>query len=147
LPLCLVAFVVFSIMSLWSAKYRALAREAFECVAKMVRLSPCDVSFEQRVKAKVTAKLMSIPWLARNFYRHFRVFSWAFTLSFFASLAYTAFSIYNFVVYGSCEPGSVCYITWIGWCILIVERFSVYVFAVVIVAVLAYLAIKRLSKR
>ena len=62
MPLCLVALVVFSVMSIWSAKYRRLAKEAFKCVTKTLMLSPCDMAFEQKVKAKVSAKLLeSLP--------------------------------------------------------------------------------------
>lgn len=75
MALCLVALVVFSVMSLGSAKYRPLAKETFKCVTKTLMLSPCDMAFEQRVKAKVTAKLLNIyPPLARVFYWNFRVF-------------------------------------------------------------------------
>lgn len=75
MPLCLVALVVFSVMSIWSAKYRRLAKEAFKCVTKTLMLSPCDMAFEQKVKAKVTAKLLNIsPTLARGFYQNFRIF-------------------------------------------------------------------------
>ncbi len=62
-------------MSIFSTKYRRLAKEAFKCVMKTLTLSPCDMAFEQKVKAKVTAKLLNIsPALARGFYRNFRIF-------------------------------------------------------------------------
>ena len=145
--ICIVALVVFSVMSLGSARYKRLARDAFRCVAKMITLSPCDVGFQQRVKGKVTAKLLPVPRLARFFYRNFAAISWAFTISFFASLAYSVYAMYNFFVYGSCEPGGVCYITWIGYCILLVEKALVYVVLAVIVAVLAYLIVRRVWRR
>ena len=147
MALCLVALVVFSVMSVGSAKYRKLTHDAFKCFLKTLTLSPCDVGLEQRIKGKVTAKLLSIPRLARFVYRNFKVISWLFTLSFFASLAYSVYAMYNFFVYGSCEPGGVCYLTWIGWCILQVEKLMVYVVLMVLATVLVYLFVKRVRRR
>ena len=67
---CLVALVVFSFMSVGSAKYKKLARDAFRCFVKTLTLSTCDVGLEQRIKGKITAKLLSVPRLARFFYRN-----------------------------------------------------------------------------
>ena len=148
MPLCLVALLVFSVMSLWSAKYRPLAKQAFKCFTKTLTLSPCDMGFEQRVKAKVTAKLLNVwPAMARFFYRNFRIFAWAFTLSFFISLGYTVYSFYNFAVYGSCEPGGTCYLTpIIGWCILLVEKLSIYAVLLVLIGISVYLIIHKMRK-
>ena len=147
--LCLVALVVFSLMSVGSAKYRPLAREAFKCVTKTLMLSPCDMAFEQRVKAKGTAKLLKVyPPLARAFYWNFRAFAWTFTAIFFVSLIYTFYSFYNFAVYGSCEPGGECYLTpFLGWCILLIEKAAVYVALAVMIGVVLYLLIRRVKKK
>ena len=146
--LCIVALAVFSVMSIWSAKYRRWAREALRCVIKNLTLSPCDVGLEQRIKGKVTAKLLVVPALARFFYRNFGILSWAFTISFFASLIYTGYSFYNFFVYGSCEPGGSCYLTpFIGWCILVIEQMMIYVVLVVLAAIAAYFVIKRVRRK
>ena len=72
----------------------------------MVQLKPCDVQLETKIKTKITSKLMVIPSLARFFYKYFKPISWAFTVSFFASLAYSAYGIYNLIVFGSCDPNS-----------------------------------------
>ena len=135
-------------MSVGSAKYKKMAKDAWKCFLKTLTLSPCDVGIEQRIKGRVTAKLLSTPRLARFFYRNFRVISWLFTITFFASLIYSAYAMYNFFVYGSCEPGGVCYLTpIIGWCILLVEKLMVYVVLIVVAAVLIYLVAKRLRQR
>jgi hypothetical protein len=148
MALCLVALVVFSFMSAGSAKYKKLARDAFRCFVKTLTLSPCDVGLEQRIKGKITAKLLSVPRLARFVYRNFKVISWLFTLSFFASLAYSAYAMYNFFVYGSCEPGGTCYLTpLIGWCILLVEKLMIYIVLIILAAVLVYLVVKRIRRR
>jgi hypothetical protein len=147
LVLCLVALVVFSVMSVGSAKYKRLAREALRCVAKTLTLSPCDVGLEQRIKGKITAKLLGTPRLARFVYRNFTIISWAFTITFFASLVYSAYSFYNFFVYGSCEPGGVCYLTAIGWCILQIEKATVYIVLLVLAVLVGYLIVKRVRRR
>jgi hypothetical protein len=144
MPLCLVALVVFSVMSIWSAKYRRLAKEAFKCVTKTLTLSPCDMAFEQKVKAKVTAKLLNVsPTLARGFYQNFRIFAWAFTASFFVSLIITAYSFYNYFVYGSCEPGEPCYITALGVSIGLLEKYVVYAVILIIIASGLYVLVRR----
>ncbi len=145
--LCIVALVVFSVMSVGSARYKHWAREALRCVIKNLTLTPCDVGFEQRIKGKITAKLLVVPPVARFFYRNFGVISWLFTLTFFASLIYSAYSIYNFFVYGSCNPGGVCVITAIGWCILLIEKVIVYIVIAVLAILAAYFIIKRLRQR
>jgi hypothetical protein len=104
--ICIVALVVFSVLSIFSARYRPLAKDAFKCFYKMVTLRPCDVQLETKIKAKVTSKLMVVPKLANFFYKNFKAISWIFTIAFFSSLAYSAYGIYNLIVYGYCEPGS-----------------------------------------
>ncbi|MGD0176302.1 MAG: hypothetical protein ABSC50_05695 [Candidatus Bathyarchaeia archaeon] len=147
MPLCLVALVVFSAMSIFSSKYRRLAKEAFKCVLKTLTLSPCDMAFEQRVKAKVTAKLLNIsPALARGFYRNFRIFAWAFTATFFVSLFITAYAFYNYAVYGSCDPGEPCYITALGVSIGVVEKWVVYAVVAILIASALYIVLRRLRR-
>ena len=148
MPLCLVALVVFSVMSIWSAKYRRLAKEAFKCVRKTLMLSPCDMAFEQKVKAKVTAKLLNIsPTLARGFYQNFRIFAWAFTASFFVSLFITAYSFYNYAVYGSCDPGEPCYMTALGVSIGVVEKYIVYAVVAILIVSGLYVLVNKLRRR
>jgi len=148
MPLCLVALVVFSVMSIWSAKYRRLAKEAFKCVRKTLMLSPCDMAFEQKVKAKVTAKLLNIsPTLARGFYQNFRIFAWAFTASFFVSLFITAYSFYNYAVYGSCDPGEPCYITALGVSIGVLEKYVVYAVVAILIVSGLYVLLSKIRRR
>ena len=142
--LCIVALLVFAVLSIWSAKYRGLAKEAFRCVTRMIALKPCDVHLETKIKAKVTAKLMIVPVLARFFYKYFKAISWAFTISFFASLAYSAYSIYNLLFFGSCDPGAPCAITDIGGlCVLVIEQYIAYAIVIVLVIAVAYFLLQK----
>jgi hypothetical protein len=105
--LCIVALVVFGFLSLFSAKYRPMAKEAFRCVGRMITLRPCEASLEQRIKSKVTTKLMGVSAGLGGFvYKYFSAISWGFTISFFVSLAYTLYGVYNWIVFGNCDPGT-----------------------------------------
>ncbi len=105
--ICIVALVVFGILGIFSARYRRLAKDAFTCVARSIVFKPCNTRLDQKIKATVTAKLMSMSKaLARFFYKNFRLISWIFTIAFFASMYFTAVALYNWVVYGTCEPGT-----------------------------------------
>ena len=147
MPLCLVALVVFSVMSIWSAKYRRLAKETFKCVTRTLTLSPCDMAFEQRVKARVTAKLLNLnPALARTFYQNFRIFAWAFTATFFVSLFLTARSFYNYAVYGSCEPGEPCYLTALGLSNGDIEKYAMYVVLAIFIALAIYMVVRKMKR-
>lgn len=107
--LCVVAMIVFGILGIFSAKYRAWAKEAFNCTFKTIQLKPCDSKLDQRIKSTLTAKLMNYsPWLAKFTFKNFTVLSWIFTILFFASTAYSAYSVYNLIVYKTCSPGSYC---------------------------------------
>jgi len=110
--ICIVALVVFSILSLVSTRYRPLAKQAFRCVYLTATLRPCDVQLEEKIKAKLTSKLMFAPLLARFFYKNFKIISWIFTIAFFASLFYSVYGIYNLIAIGRCDPNSAsCEIT------------------------------------
>ncbi len=105
--LCIVALVVFAVLGVFSARYRALAAEAFGCVFRMVTLRPCETGLNERIKAKIVGEtLKRSPRAARAVNRHFEALSWVFTLLFFASLAYTAYGAYNLVTLGTCDPAN-----------------------------------------
>jgi hypothetical protein len=100
--------VVFSILGVFSVRWRRVAKEAFHCVFRMIQFKPCDVQLEEKIKSRLTSKLMKIPKLARFVYKNFKIISWIFTIAFFASMFYTVYSLYNLAVFGSCSPGSTC---------------------------------------
>jgi hypothetical protein len=103
--ICVVALFVFAVLGLFSAGYRSLAREAFNCVFLRMTLRPCDTGFDRKMKMKLVGKLMTKNRKIAGFvFRHFELLSWGFTAIFFASLIITANSIYNLAVYGTCDP-------------------------------------------
>jgi thiol-disulfide isomerase/thioredoxin len=103
--ICIIAMVVLGVMGIFSAKYRKWAREAASCVFRMATLRPCETGFDEKVKSAVTSAIMPRhEGLARFMHRHFKAVSWVFVIIFFASAAYTGYTIYNLAVYGSCDP-------------------------------------------
>lgn len=107
--LCILAFVVFAFMSIFSARFRPLAKEAFGCVFKTITFKPCDTGADAKLKAEVVSGLLKVsPQAARAVNRHFVVMSWLFVVLSIASFAYTAVGVYNFYFYGNCDgPQSV----------------------------------------
>jgi len=150
--ICIIALVVFGIMGIFSAKYRQLAKEAFRCVFRMVQLKPCDTGFDQRIKSKLTTKLMKLPPVARFFYKNFKLISWTFTIVFFASMIYSLYGIYNLIAFGNCEPGSgsVCVISsgtnQLAGLVGLLTCYEAYiVYGIIIFVIIALLVVKYLN--
>jgi glutaredoxin len=145
---CIIALAVFSVLGLWSAKYRRLAKEAFDCTFRMITLRPCVTKLDERIKSKVTAKLMRFPTAARAFYKYFKVFSWIFVISFFASMAYSAYGIYNLIVFGSCQPGGNCIFSQESVLVSIIScNEAKIVYTIIIFVTIALLTIKYLNNK
>lgn len=103
--ICIVALVIFGILGIFSASHRKIAKEAFSCVKNMLTFRPCETGFDDRVRSHVTAKLMKrSERMAGVFYRNFRLLSVLFTMTFFVSMAYSAYGLYNLAVWGTCDP-------------------------------------------
>lgn len=110
--ICILAMVVFSILGIFSARYRSLAKEAFECVFKRIRLKPCESGLDQKVKSKIIGKVFKRnKKLAGVLNRYFEVFSWALVILLIVSMGFTANGLFNYFVFGNCngpnaDPGS-----------------------------------------
>jgi len=142
--ICIVALVVLSFLSIVSARYRPLAKDAFKCVFLMIQLKPCQVGLEEKIKAKVTSKLMVVPSLARFFYKNFKIISWLFTISFFASLIYSAYGIYNLIAIGRCDPNSAsCEITSLIYFLSCNETVVVSIIAIIAILLFIYFYFKK----
>jgi hypothetical protein len=102
--LCFVALFVFALLSIFSAKYRPLARRAFDCVIRKLTLRKCETGLDEELKAKSIAGIMRLSPSAAGFVnRNFQAFSFAFTVLFAASLLYSLYGIGNFIIYGNCN--------------------------------------------
>jgi protein-disulfide isomerase len=102
--ICLIALVVFGVLGIFSAKYRTIAKEAFDCVFKRLTLRKCMTGLDKRLKSQITGNVMrQHPRFGAAVYRHFELISWAFTIAMILSLGYSAYSIGNLFVYGNCN--------------------------------------------
>ncbi len=108
--ICIIAIIVFGFLGIFSAKYRTYAKESLRCVARMATLRPCESNFDQKVKSKIVSGLMKRhEGMAKFVFKHFVILSWIFTIAMIASIILVVIGIYNFLIYGSCDPnGGVC---------------------------------------
>jgi len=101
---CVLALIVFSILGIFSATHRALARQALDCVFRRVTFRPCDTDFKEKMKNKILAKLLNrSDMAARLFNKHFELLSWIFFILIVASTFWVIRGGYNFYLYGSCN--------------------------------------------
>lgn len=108
--ICFIALIVFGILAIFSAKYRVIAKEAFECVFKRITLRKCTTGVDKRLKAQITGNLMRKNMRIGGFiYRHFEAISWFFTILLLASIFFSARGLYNYAVYGTCGDGFCIY--------------------------------------
>lgn len=112
--LCIVALIIAGILGIFSASYREIAKDAFNCVFKNLTLRKCDSGADQRLKTAITSKLMKFsPKTAGFTFKYFNIISWFFVILLFVSVIYSGFSLYNFVEYGNCngpesDPNAFC---------------------------------------
>lgn len=102
--LCFAALLVLAILSLFSAKYKSLAAEAFDCVTRRVTLRPCTTGFDVKVKSTILSSLLiKSPPLARFISKRFDLISLVFVALFFGSLIFSVRSGYLFWATGNCN--------------------------------------------
>ncbi|MBI5047160.1 thioredoxin domain-containing protein [Candidatus Micrarchaeota archaeon] len=104
--LCIIAAIVFAVLSIFSAKYRPLAKEGLRCVFRTITLKPCDTGLDDRIKAELVSGIMKYthsPFLARFVNRRFVILSWLFVILSFGSFGYLIYGVYNFYTYGNCD--------------------------------------------
>jgi protein-disulfide isomerase len=101
--ICIFAFFVFAFLAIFSATYRPLAKEAFECVFRRITLRPCETALDQRIKAQIVGSIMKKSHrLAKFTFKYFEVLSWILVILTIASLAYSVYGGYNYYRYGNC---------------------------------------------
>lgn len=102
--LCFLGLLVLAMLALFSARYRPLAREAFDCVFRRLTLRKCTTSLDKRVKAMVTGRLVaSHPGAARLLHRHLETLAWLFVVLVVGSTANLGYGFYNYYRYGNCN--------------------------------------------
>lgn len=101
---CIIALIVFSILGIFSASHRALAKEALDCVFRRVTFRPCNTGFQDKIKGKILSKLIKRSiFLTRMVNKHYEILSWIFFVLMLGSTIWVFRGGYNFYVYGSCN--------------------------------------------
>jgi len=101
---CVIALVVLSILGIFSASNRQLAKEALDCVLRRVTLRPCNTGFDEKMKAKILGVVIIRSEGAASFLNHnFERLAWVFFLATIISLFWTVRGFYLFYVTGSCN--------------------------------------------
>lgn len=111
--ICLLAFLVFGLLAIFSARHRPLAREALDCVFRRFTFRKCESQLDKRLKAQISGSIIGkSPVFGKFVFRHFEFLSWLFLIVMMASFAYSSFSLYNYVNYGNCygpeAPDLIC---------------------------------------
>ncbi|MBE0697594.1 MAG: thioredoxin domain-containing protein [Anaerolineaceae bacterium] len=101
---CIVAFVVLSILGIFSATNRALARESLDCVFRRVTFRPCNTGFDEKVKARILGSVITrSETAARVLNKNFELLSWIFFFLLLASSVWSVRGLYLFYTTGSCN--------------------------------------------
>lgn len=101
---CILSFVVLSILGIFSASNRALAKEALSCVGRRVTFRPCDTGFDEKIKAKILGKTINYSEkLTRFFNKYFEALAWVFFAIMMAASIFFFRGLYLFYTTGSCN--------------------------------------------
>jgi hypothetical protein len=101
---CIIAFVVLSILGIFSATNRALAKEALDCVLRRVTFRPCTTGFDEKMKAKILGTVITRSERAASFInKNFEILSWVFFVLLLGSSIWSVRGVYLFYVTGSCN--------------------------------------------
>lgn len=115
--LCVIALLVFGVLGIFSARYRALAGEAFDCVFRKITLRPCTTNLDQRIRARTVAKIfVRSPKAAGFVKRYFEPLSWLFVILTVASGVLAIQAGHNLWKYGTCTPSDP------GQCVFVQDR-------------------------
>ncbi len=104
---CIAAFIVLVIISIFSARYRRLAKKAWGCVARRLTFRPCDTKFKDELKSRLLAHV------ALKKPQFVKAASIGIEVGSFVIVALTVWSLYvvfksglNLYVYGTCNPAN-----------------------------------------
>jgi protein-disulfide isomerase len=101
---CIVSALVLSILGIFSASNRELAREAFDCVLRRVTFRPCNTGFDTKMKAKILGVVITRSEKAAAFLnKYFEAIAWVFFILFLASAIMFFRGLFLFYTTGSCN--------------------------------------------
>ena len=101
---CIIAFIVLSILGIFSASNRELAREALDCVLRRVTLRPCNTGFDEKMKAKILGTVITRSEASARFLnKYFEPLSWVFFILLLGSSIWSVRGVYLYYTTGSCN--------------------------------------------
>jgi hypothetical protein len=101
---CAIAAIVLSILGIFSASNRILAKEAFDCVFRRVTFRPCNTGFDEKMKARILGVVINrSEKTARFLNKNFEYLAWTFFVLLLASGIFTIRGFYLFYTTGSCN--------------------------------------------
>lgn len=102
---CIAAFIVLTIIGIFSASQRKLAKKAWGCVVRRVTFRPCDTSFKEETKNKILSHV------ANKTPRLVKVADIGIEIASFVLVVLTVWSLFsvlvsglNLYVWGTCNP-------------------------------------------
>jgi protein-disulfide isomerase len=101
---CVISAIVLSILGVFSASNRVLAKEALDCVFRRVTLRPCNTGFDQKMKARILGFVITRSEnTARFLNQYFEVLAWGFFVLLLTSGIFALRGFYLFYTTGSCN--------------------------------------------
>lgn len=104
---CIAAFIILLIISVFSARYRQMAKKAWSCTARRITFRPCDTNFKDELKNKMLSKVaVKTPRLVKAADVAIEVGAAIVVLLTIWSLLVTFKAGLNLYVYGTCNPSN-----------------------------------------
>jgi hypothetical protein len=101
---CIIAAIILSILGIFSAANRRLAKEALDCVFRRITFRPCNTGFDEKMKAKILGKVINRSERAASFLsKYFELLSWIFFVVLLAASVFMIRGIFLFYTTGSCN--------------------------------------------
>ena len=102
---CLFWTIPFGILALLFPKYRNDFKDSVKCFWNKMTLSPCDVNFDEKMRAKIVAWIGKYNQPAARFvYKHY---DGIFTFMMLLTIAYSIWLVYVWM-FPACGPADAC---------------------------------------
>lgn len=104
---CIAAFIVLALISIFSVKYRKLAKKAWSCTLHRITFRPCDTSFKEETKSKLLSHVANrTPGLVKLADIGIEIASFILVTLTVWSLLVALESGLNIFVWGTCTPNN-----------------------------------------
>jgi len=102
--LCWIALPVFAFLGIFSAKYRKLTKDAFECFYKTTTFRKCESGLDDKIRSDISGTFLKFsPKTAKFVYKNYKLLSWVFVIVLIWSSYVGAVGLYNYLNYGNCN--------------------------------------------